>query len=135
MTARVIDFDSFRREKDAAEGREVELPAMVVGGKTYVLPADLPASIAMEVMRLNKEKGAGADVPPETLFSLGEQLFGKDALTEILEKTRMGVKGMGDLITQAFRLYDPNMGKETIPNRKARRASGAKRSTSSKTGR
>lgn len=132
MTARVIDFDAFRAEQEAREGK-VEPPTIKIGGEVYSLPPDLPAIVAVDVIRLNKDRGAAAQVDPVILMSIGSALFGDETFRRILVEQKMGVRDMGTLIMQVFRVYDPTEGKETVPNRQTRRA--VKRSTSSKTGR
>ena len=127
MTARVIDFDAFRAEQAAKNGTGEEHPTIIVGGRVYDLPPDLPATIAVEVIRLQKTEGAQANVDPQMLLDIGNALFGESTFREILDAERMGVKDMGSLITQAFKAYDPSEGKDAAPNRATRRRS--KRST------
>lgn len=132
MTARVIDFDAFLAERKAQEGDTAEAPRVKVGGKEYTLPVDLPAIVAVEVLRGMREQGADAEVAATTLEEIGRALFG-DQWGPMLRETQMGLKEMAQLIIQVFSLYDPSQGEETIPNRRTRRAQ--KRSTSSRTGR
>lgn len=131
MTARVIDFDAFRAEQKAKQG-DVEPLQVKVGGKVYDLPPALPATIAVDVIRLNKEGGAGADVPVDMIWNIGAALFGEH-FRPILDENQMTVQEMAQLITETFKLYDPTGGKDAAPNRETRRAQ--KRSTSSRIGR
>lgn len=111
--SKVIDFDAFRSEQT---GKPVEL---VVGGVTYYLPPDLPATVAVDVIRMQRDQGTDGDVSAETLLSLGEGLFG-DQFDTIIREHRLSTKEMGTLIKETLAAY--NAATEPDPNRETRRA-------------
>lgn len=114
----MIDFDAFLKE---LHEKEPEAPAPTVfriGGKDYPLPHDLPAVIALDIVRLKRVMDAKAEVDPSVLMEIGEGLFGRDAWREILVDNRIGVAGLGDLITQAFHAYGA-ISEEPAPNPEA----------------
>jgi hypothetical protein len=118
-TGKVIDFDAYRAERANREHEAGEPPTIVVGGKVYTLPRELPAALALDIVRLKKDIGVEADAPASLLLTAGEQLFGPDTFREILVENQMGVVEMGDLITQAFRTYEPESEDGTVPNSEA----------------
>ena len=121
-----IDFDAFRGE------RRKEPHILKVGGKSFELPAELPASLAMDIARLEAERGSSADFRPEDILLLGADLFGStDRFREILREGQIALDEMPELIKQVLQVYG---GEEVLPNRAARRER-ARKSTSSKTGR
>jgi len=109
---RVIDFDAFRREQNR---QPVELK---VEGETYLLPPQLPATVALDVIRARAEHEDDEDMPPEILEMFGTQIFGEDLFRTILTKHKMGLEEMGWLIQEVFNIYNKEIG---VPNRKTRR--------------
>lgn len=130
MTSKVIDFDAWRRERDARDG-DVEAPVFRIGGEEYPLPAEPPATIALDVIRLKETlKDADASVPLSAFVRIGNAMFGRETFRDILDTNGIGAAEMGDLILQAMGAWqhidlDEEI-EEARPNRKTRRA---KRST------
>jgi hypothetical protein len=128
MTANVIDFDAYRAE-------QAEEPVLLkVGGKEYTLPTSLPASIALEIVRMNAA-GPDAEVSEAYLERLGRAMFGGDQFVEIIEANNITLKELGPLITMAMAAYGGGEATVTPPNREARRRAKTKApSISSETG-
>lgn len=126
MANKVIDFDAWRRERDILAG-EVELPMFRIGGKEYAMPAEPPATIALDVIRLRDtlKDGGDAAVPLGAFVKIGNAMFGEDVFREILEDNGVGAAEMGDLVLQAMGAWqhlDLDEEKaEARPNRQTRR--------------
>lgn len=112
--ARIIDFDAFRAEQNK------EPVILKIGGKSYNLPSDLPATVALDLIRARKEHGDNEDMPPDFLASIGQAIFGPDQFTQIMVDHGVTILEMGELIKQALQIYNQSMG--IAPNRAARRA-------------
>jgi hypothetical protein len=112
----VIDFDAWRDERKVDPNTEG--PKVKVGGKTYVLPPTIPASVALDVVRFKRAKGDDATVPANMLLNVGESLFGDEAFAEILSDNKLDIDQMGQLIMMAFGAYDESEGGDAVPNPK-----------------
>jgi hypothetical protein len=112
--AKVIDFDAFRREQTG------EPVLLKIEGVEYSLPPDMPATVALDVIRLNRDMGAGGNVPPDVLLSIGEGLFGDEQFRKIVKDHKLSVPDMGALIRETLKAY--NSVTEQPPNRETRRA-------------
>lgn len=135
MAGKVIDFDAWRRERDAKLGKDVEPTIFVIGGKEYVMPLEPPATVALDIIRLKETKGDDAMVPFTSINRIGIAMFGsEETWKQILDENNVGASEMADLVLQAFAAWgDIEIEEgEARPNRETRRA---KPSTSSKTGR
>lgn len=99
MTARVIDFDKFR-----AESKE-EPVEFIIGGKTYVLPPSLPASMAVDVLRMKANMDDDEEVPAEQMDNFGRSLFGPTMWTELLGEHRITIDEISPLMEQVFEAY------------------------------
>lgn len=136
MSNRRLDFDQFRRERSG------EPVVVAVGGIEYLLPPQLPAATALDIIDLNRTAepcvkhaptlGVGCedcknpDATPEQIFDLATPLFGQGMLRRIAAENDLSVDELGDLIIQVFQLY--NTGAPS-PNRAARRAKQRTRKT------
>ena len=125
----MIDFDAFLKEQRAQHGPVAAGPSLRVGGKTYELPRELPAVVALDIVRLKKRFGKDEMAPPEALMAIGEGLFGRAAFAEILEANRLTVAELGALIGEAFKAYGPAVEETGDPNSEALAASSTTTST------
>lgn len=91
------DFDQFYAESKRQH------PTLKIFGQVYQLPVALPALLMVRTIRLQKEHGDMASVPPEQLLEMATALFG-DRFDELLEKG-LDVEQMGDLISWAMEQY------------------------------
>lgn len=108
----LIDFDAFRAEQ---EGEPIQLK---IGGVVYDLPTSMPAAVALDLIRLRKDLGEDEDVPPEALEKLATSIFGSVLLREILDRNRLTLPEMAELLQRVFEAYNPG---DPLPNRKTRR--------------
>lgn len=130
MERRRLDFDAARRERNA-----VPLE-VVVGGQVYVLPPQLPASVALDIVEMKHIEEEASATPCaahtsqqdecesckvaarqateraavigwERLMDLGAELFGgKAAIKELSRKHNLGIDELGELITHVFDEYN-----------------------------
>lgn len=125
--ATVLDFDAFRREQEGTP------KILRVGGHEYALPASLPALLALDVIRVQRDYGAdGAprEVPIEELEPIATGIFG-DQLRRILSENRIGLDELGPLISQVVAMYTgdatppPNRAIRRLPKRPSRSTSSS----------
>jgi flagellar motor switch protein FliM len=104
---RVVDFDAFRAEQKA------DPITLKVGGNTYQLPAAIPASLALDIIRKNGDD-ATAELDPATLITMGNAIFGGDeTFTKILDENKITMDELPKLFEMVFAEYngaseDPN---------------------------
>lgn len=118
----VIDFDAFRAEQQA------EPITLRIGGKDYELASSLPASLALDIVRMNAGSGGLDEVSEEYLETVLRSLLG-DHYSEIISENRITLKELPELIKMVFAAYGGGV-EATVPNREARRA-GRKSATRS----
>ena len=106
---RTLDFDSFRRER-AAEPID-----FVIDGKTYKLPSAIPASLAVDVIKMQNEIGAEADIPVEKLEMFGQGLFGPTIWKQLLEDHGITVDELSPLLEMVMGAYTDAPKAETEP--------------------
>lgn len=96
---RVIDFDKFRAE---SKDEPVEF---IIGGKTYNLPSSLPASMAVDVLRMKADMDDDEEVPAEQMDTFGRSLFGPTMWEALLNEHRITVDEISPLMEQVFEAY------------------------------
>lgn len=96
---RVIDFDKFRAE---SKDEPVEF---IIGGKTYALPSALPASMAVDVLRMKADMDDDDDVPAEMMDQFGSSLFGPTMWSELLHEHRITIDEITPLMEKVFDAY------------------------------
>lgn len=103
---RVVDFDSFRRER-------TDDPVILrIDGEDYTLPSQLPAIVALDVLRLQREEGNDAEANAQAVSQMAEAIFG-DQLRPIIVKHNIAMDELADLLMETLRIYggisdDPN---------------------------
>ena len=125
---KTVDFDAFRHEQ-AAEPLE-----LTIGGKVYQLPSALPATLALDIVRLREEMGDEGNMDPAKLMEFGAGLFGSaETFADVLRDAHVTLAELPDLIRMVIEGYQI-AGPTTAPAEKT--PAGAKpTSRSSKTGR
>lgn len=93
------DFDAFW-----AEQNNEKIPFKIFGQTEY-LPPSLPATMVLEMARLEKEYGKN-DLPPGEILELSTFVFGKVKVEEWCEKG-LTVDQLTDLISWAMEQYAP----------------------------
>ena len=116
---KTIDFDAFRSEQ------KVEPVVLVLGGKSYEMPAALPAALALDIMRLREVSDDTSKVKPEDLLMVGAALFGgADQFRTVISEARVTMDELPDFVKFVLDAYtsavaDPN----PAPQKRERRAS------------
>lgn len=104
---RVIDFDAFRAEQ------KVEPLKLRIGGNEYLLPASLPATLALDVIRRNGDD-AEAEMDPAQLIGMGEGIFGGEKeFARILDENHVTMAELPELFKMVFAAYN---GEPEVPN-------------------
>ena len=96
---RTIDFDKFRAEQ---KDEPVEF---IIGGKTYYLPSSLPASMAVDIMRMRTNMDDDDDVPAEVMDTFGQSLFGASMWSELLREHRITVDEISPMLEKVIEAY------------------------------
>ena len=104
------DFDAFWAEK------KKEPITFTVFGKKYDLPAEVPASLMLKVMRLQQNEGAGAAVSFETIEELLTGVLGKEQFNTLLE-SGIGMAQLSEVLDWIMDAY--NGGDDTEGNPEA----------------
>src|ERR1035437_2480452 len=95
-----IDFDAFRAEQ------EHKPLLLVVGGKTYELPASLPAALALDLIRLKDAVGEDGEMAAEQVAILGGSLFGgEDKFISVLRDAMITMDEVPALLQKVLEAY------------------------------
>lgn len=81
MSGKFKDFDEFFAEME--EEQKEEQLSFKFKGKTYYLPASMPAILPVKMMRLREKYGDEADIPETEVYSLMLKLIDEEELEEI----------------------------------------------------
>lgn len=101
---RVIDFDAFRAEQ------KQEPITLRIGGQDFELPAFVPASAAMDLVRLREEMGDNAEIPADRLMSIAIELLGGKARFEALTSaTNLGLDELPALVRMVMEAYQDRL--------------------------
>ena len=123
MTSRYRDFDQWDSE------RKAEPITFKIRGKTYILPANLPAVIPIRAMRLQKQYGSEANVPQGEMMDIALSLFGDEQLERLLG-SGVDVDALAEIVGWAMEVYTGNppgeaTAPETAPGQTDSSATGA----------
>lgn len=128
---RTINFDNFRAEQNE------EPISLIIGGETYDLPPSLPASLAVEMMRMQEAfEDEDQEVPPSAMDTFGSEMFGPTVWSELLRRHRITVNELSPLMEMVFEAYSdepPKEETEATPGSTSRTPRAG--STSSRSGR
>ena len=125
--ARSLDFDAARAE------RRREPFKLRVAGVWYELAGRLPASVVLDIIRLQTGEGANFVIPYAELNGFGRRLYGEETWGRILDEAGLDIDDLGDLIMRTVAALQAQ--DDGPPNRGTRRASRRRASAGSKTGR
>jgi hypothetical protein len=98
MMTRYRDFDAWEAE------RKAEPVTFRIRGADYELPATLPAIIPIRAMRLQRQYGSDAAIPPAEMMELALSLFG-DAQVERLLGSGVDVEALSEIVGWAMEVY------------------------------
>ena len=122
MTDRFIDFDAARAER-------VEEPLLLRAyGQTFELPGSMPASVLLDIVRLQEELSEDAEVSAKDAHSLLRRMLPEEVLDELLEHEDFSTDDFTELVKMVMSAYVRGgaEGEQNAPNRAARRDSSAK---------
>jgi hypothetical protein len=125
MPERFIDFDAARAE------REREPLRLKAFGRTFDLPSEMPASLFLDLIRLEEEKGSTSKLTLRDSLRLMRHVLPQAVLDELLQHEDLGLEEFAqliNLIVQAYKGEGMPPGESPAPNRATRRAT-AKTST------
>lgn len=98
--SRTIDFDAFRAE------RAKDPILLTIGGKQYELPPSMPASLALDVMKMRETLGGDAEPSIDDLLKFGGALFGgRDKFQTVLEESGLELSELPDLVQMVVEAY------------------------------
>jgi hypothetical protein len=106
MADRFIDFDAARAE------RKHEPLILKAFGREFNLPARMPAGLFLDILRLNAEKGAEAELSDTEAFGIMGRLLPKDVLDELLACPDFDLEDLEALTEMVFDAY---RGKAALP--------------------
>lgn len=132
--SRVVDFDAARAE------RRREPVILRIGGQDYSLSAGLPASVALDLIRMQAETDGELVIPHTQLEDLASRLFGEATWREILDRHRLDLEELEELLRRviaALQGGDASAKDDGSPNPPAgdRPTTARRGSAGSKTGR
>lgn len=116
---KVIDFDAFRAEQ-AAEPVELR-----INGHTYALPASIPASLALDIIRRNPDDSE-LELSASELATLGDKIFGgKENFAAIIDENNITMTELPELFKMVFATYNgaPEAPNPETPAPKSRKTS------------
>lgn len=96
---KTVDFDAFRREQAGAPVK------FLIDGEVYDLSPSLPAAVAVDIIRLKAKVGDNGQVPLEMLDGFGRSIFGSDLWGEVLDKHRITVNEIPQLLEKVLEVY------------------------------
>lgn len=118
---KLIDFDAFRAEQG-------EVPIKFrIGGAEYDLPPALPASIAVDVIRMKQTMSDDEEVDVEDLMRFCEAVFGSELWREILDKHRISLAEIPKLLEMVLEAYtaDPKAEEPSPTSETTKSSSGS----------
>jgi hypothetical protein len=96
------------KDFDAAWSESTQAPLSVkVFGKTYDLPAKLPAKVVIVIARAKAGHAANEDVPLEMVMAMLEPFFGAKTLDIWLE-AGIDIDQLGDVFKWSMQVYQGN---------------------------
>jgi hypothetical protein len=105
--SRTINFDNFRAEQ------EDEPVTLIIGKEEYALPSSLPASMAVDMMRMQEDfNDPDVEVPPSAMDRFGASLFGDTMWESLLRKHRITIVELPILMEMVFEAYSDEPPKE-----------------------
>jgi hypothetical protein len=123
MTGRYIDFDAARAE------RADEPLVLRAYGETFELPGSMPASVLLDVVRWQEERGGDDDLTIADSLSILRRMLPEDLLASFLERADFSTDDLTDLVRLVAGAYSGEVGEAPAPNREERRRKATALST------
>jgi hypothetical protein len=113
MTSRFIDFDAARAE------RENEPLLLRAYGRDFELPGSMPASVLLDVLRMQADYGDNAEVTVKDAFGILRRILPVDVLDALTAREDFSAEDFVDLAQMVMQAYQGES--PAAPNRAARR--------------
>lgn len=121
MSERFIDFDAARAER-------VQSPLRLRAfGQEFELPGSMPASLFLDVVRMEKEQGGESVLTTKDAIGLLSRVLPADVLDNLVAQPGFTLDDLIDLARMVMAAYTgADSGEAPAPNRAARRATQKK---------
>lgn len=119
MESRYIDFDAARAE------RKKEPLLLHAYGQDFELPASMPASLFLDVVRMEQERSRESEVTQSDAADLLRRVLPEDVLDNLLARDDFALEDLVELAGMVIRAYSSGPGESgeaPAPNRATRRA-------------
>ena len=121
MTDKFIDFDAFRAEQD------LDPVKFRIGGVVYDLPPSLPASVAVDVIRMKQTMTDESMISTDKLAEFCSAVFGSELWAEVQDRHRITLSELPTLLTMVLAAYTES---DEDPKAEAGQTSPTKESSS-----
>jgi hypothetical protein len=129
MPERFIDYDAARAE------REREPLILKAFGRSFKLPSQMPASLFLDLVRMEEERGSAEELTIRDAFRLMSHVLPKPVLDELMEHKELSVDDFGELVGMIVQAYKgDDLGEAPAPDRDARPPKAATRPRGSHAG-
>ena len=106
--AKLIDFDAYRAEQE-------QVPVKFrIGGVIYDLPPALPASVAVDVIRMKQTMGDDEEIEASKLVGFCVAVFGSDLWATILDQHRLSMDELPRLLEMVLEAYTADPKEEAV---------------------
>ena len=124
-----IDFDAARADR-------VNEPLMLHAyGMDFELPGSIPAALFLDIVRMNEEQGAEAEMTTKDALSLLRRVMPQAVLDTLLARDDFSLGDFSELTSIIVQTYmDVQPGNSPAPNRATRRATKSTQSRGSQGG-
>jgi hypothetical protein len=115
---RYIDFDKARAE------RKQEPLTLLVYGVEYALPPAMPASLLLDMIRMEEGKQHSDELTYAEMVDILNQILSKDVLAPIVAHDDFSIEDLANLLRTVMQMYTgaaSESGEAPAPNRTARR--------------
>ena len=126
MTSRFVDFDAARAE------RENEPLLLRAYGETIELPGSLPASLFLDVLRMEEDSDGDREFTSGESLALLRRILPGGVLDGLLAREDFSTDDFEDLIRLVMDAYTGAPGETPAPNRAQRRSKAPAKSTRSR---
>ena len=126
MTSRFVDFDAARAE------RENEPLLLRAYGETIELPGSLPASLFLDVVRMEADSGGDQELTASESLTLLRRVLPVQVLAKLLARDDFSTDDFEDLVRLVMEAYAGTSGEAPAPNRAARRSKAPAKSIQSR---
>lgn len=106
--SKLIDFDAYRAEQD-------EVPVKFrIGGVIYDLPPAIPASVAVDIIRMKQEMEDDEKIEAGTLMGFCADVFGSELWAMVLDRHRLSLPEIPKLLEMVLEVYTADPKEEPV---------------------